>query len=278
MKGARVFATAWAMLRQRFWLLAGMWVAFFAIQTAASMVLGLAGLAAGTAGFAAGLEDPSAIGGMGIGMIALMVLFYGAYIVILLAQQAAMTVLASPLEEPDFGAAMVRGFRAALPFAAMTLVLGAAYAAMVMAGAALGAAAGPVGAVLGLMMLPVTVWLGCRFAVLIPVVAVERVYSPLAAIRRCWAVTRGRAGAIFLALLALGALVAALFVVPIVLIFWVVLGAQEGGAIAIGAILVGVLLFIPLLIGVTLYLSTFIAALHSELTQGGAEALEEVFA
>ncbi len=269
------------MLRQRFWLLAGMWAAFFAIQTAASMVLGIAGMAAGAAGaasFGAGLEDPAALAGMGIGMILVMVLFYGAYLVILLAQQAAMAVLASPLEEPDFGAALTRGFRSALPFGAITLALGLAYAALaVVAGAAV-AAAGPAGALLALFALPVTVWLACRFAVLIPVVAVDRVYNPLAAIRRCWAVTRGKAMAILLALLGLAGLMVALFALPFVLIFGIVLASQEGGVIAIGAVIIGVLLFIPLLIGFTLYISAFIAALHAEVTDGAAEALEEVFA
>lgn len=270
------------MLRQRFWLLAGMWAAFLAIQTAGSMVIGIAALAAGAAGAAgleAGLADPAALAGMGIGMIAVMAVFYGAYFVLLLAQQAAMVTLASPLEPPDFGAALTRGFKSALPFFGLTVLLGLGYAALLLATGALGGAAGAmVSVLLAAVSFPAMVYLACRFAVLIPVVAVDRVFSPLAALRRCWALTRGKAGAIFLALLGLAGLIAALFVVPFVLMIGIVLGAQQGAMIAAGAVIVGVLLFIPLLIVVSLYISAFIAALHSELTGGGAEALEAVFA
>mgnify|MGYP002779216249 FL=1 len=278
----RVFVTAWAMLRQRFWVLAGMWAAFFAIQTAASVVLGIAGMAAGAAGaasFGAALEDPAALAGMGIGMLAFMVLFYGAYLVTLLAQQAAMVTLASPLEEPDFGAALARGFRSALPFGAITLGLGLGYAALAaVTSAVAAAAAGPVGALLTLPVLPAMVWLGCRLAVLIPVVAVDRAYNPMAAIRRCWAVTRGKAGAILLALLGLGGVMLALFGLPLALLIAVLVAAQDKLFWTIAVVIIGALLFLPVLLGFTLYVSAFIAALHAEVTDGGAEALEEVFA
>lgn len=102
----RVFSTSWAMLRQRFWLLAGMWGVFFAIQLAGLFVLGILMAMVGVAGAAAGggLDDPTAMAGLGVGVILLMVLFYGAYLVLVLAQQAAMVTLASPLEQPSSGA------------------------------------------------------------------------------------------------------------------------------------------------------------------------------
>lgn len=286
MRIGAVFRTAWTMLRQRFWLLAGMWAVFFAIQIAGSMVLGVAAVAAGAAG-AAGLEaalgDPAALAGMGIGMIAVMAVVYAGYLVLVLAQQAALVTLASPLEPPDFGAALARGFRSALPFFGLTVMLVLAYGALLLATGALASAAGDaagaaVGVLLAALSFPAMIYLACRLAVLIPVVAVDRVSSPLGALRRCWRLTRGRAGAILLALLALAGLIAALCTVPFVAMIAIVLGAQQGAVIAAGAVLVGVLLFVPLLIVVSLYVSAFIAALHSELTGGAAETLEAVFA
>lgn len=277
-----VFRAAWTMLRQRFWLLAGMWAAFFAIQTAGSMVLGIAALAAGAAG-AAGLEaalaDPAALSGMGIAMIAVLAVSYAGYFALLLAQQAAMVTLASPLEPPDFGAALARGLRSALPFFGLTVILGLGYAMLLLATGALGGVAGAVLSVLvAVLSFPAMIYCACRLAVLVPVVAVERVFSPFAALRRCWAVTRGKAGAIFLALLGLGGLIAGLFVLPVAVIIGLVLGTQQGAMIAAGALIAFVLLFIPLLICVALYIAAFIAALHSELTGGATQTLEDVFA
>ena len=175
----RVFSISFAMFRQRFWLLLGMWLVFLVIQFAAAIAIfvGVIGMGlAGAAGLAGGLEDPAAFTGLGIGMIAAVVLFYAGYIVILLAQQAAMVTIASPLEEPSFGGAMV--------------------------------------------------------AVGLPVVL----------------------------------LIAAA-------------DAAEGGSGA-GAVLaiIGGLLIIPVMIVYTLFAAAFAASLHSEVTGGGSDRLEEVFA
>jgi hypothetical protein len=286
----RVFATAWAMLRQRFWLLVGMFAVFFAIQMVGSMVLGIVVAIMGVAGataMGAGLEDPAAITGMGIGFIIFMVLFYGAYLVLVLAQQAAMVTLASPLEDGSFGTAMGRGFKSALPFFGITVILGIAYVVIGGGLAALVAAVGlgseTVGAFLAVVMLvlflPVIVYLGCRMAVLIPVVAVDQVFNPIAAIRRSWAVTRGRALGIFLATLAFGVLTLAIIGLPFGLIFGSLLSSEgEPGVAAVGGMLLGFLIFIPLLVVYAMFASAYAAALHSVVTDGGSERLEEVFA
>ena len=280
----RVFSTSFAMFRRRFWALVGMWAVFFAIQIAGSAVFGIAMVVFGMTGMAAldtGLDSPAAIAGMGIGMILVLVLFYAAYVVILLAQQAAMVTLASPLEEPAFGAALGRGFKSALPFLAITVILMLGYflIAGVIGGVA-GAAGGGsvVSAVLALLSLPVLVYLACRLAVLIPVVAVEQVFNPIAAIRRSWAVTRGKAGDVFLALLAFVAVSLVALCLPFAVIFGGLLGSQDNDGAAAGFAIVGVLLFIPLFIAYTILAAAFTAALHSELTGSGAEALGEVFA
>jgi membrane-anchored glycerophosphoryl diester phosphodiesterase (GDPDase) len=287
----RVFSTAWAMLRQRFWPLVGMWAVFFAIQMGSAIVLGIVVAVMGVAGagMGSGLEDPSALAGMGIGLIVMMVLFYGAYLVLILAQQAAMVTLASPLEEPSFGAAMSRGFKSALPFFGIAVVMLLAYfllaalLAGVIGAAGLGSpeAAEVLGGVLVVLFLPVMLYLAARFSVLVPVVAVDQVFNPIAAIRRSWDVTRGKVLRILMTMFFFFLLSIAIIGVPFLLIFGASFGLDSGAepsAGAVGAVLGGFLLFIPLMIVYTIFASAYTAALHSEVTGGGAEAFEEVFA
>ncbi|MFO6429048.1 glycerophosphoryl diester phosphodiesterase membrane domain-containing protein [Erythrobacter sp. W302b] len=285
----RVFSISFAMFRQRFWLLLGIWLVFLVIQFAAAIAIfvGVIGMGlAGAAGLAGGLEDPAAFTGLGIGMIAAVVLFYAGYIVILLAQQAAMVTIASPLEEPSFGGAMVRGFRSALPFFALAVLLMLGYfilalGIMMLLGVsdAVGGSGGRAfAAILPILFLPVIIYLACRFAVLIPVVAVDQVFNPITALRRSWSVTRGKILAILLALIAFVVVSLVAVGLPVVLLI-AAADAAEGGSGA-GAVLaiIGGLLIIPVMIVYTLFAAAFTASLHSEVTGGGSDRLEEVFA
>jgi hypothetical protein len=278
----RVFVTGWAMFRQRFWVLLGMWAVFFAIQIGGSILLGIGALlmgAAGLAGFGSLLEDPAAAAGVGIGMIVVFVLLYSAYIVLVLAQQAALVTLASPLEEPSFGAAISRGFRSALPFFGVVVLLVIGWFALSFLAGALATMGGgsPVGELVRLVLLvPLLVYLGCRLSVLVPVVAVERVFNPIAALRRCWAVTQGKLRSILLALLAFLAVTLVLLGVPFGILLSLVLNDPVGAESTAAALLP--LVFFPVLIVYSIFAATYVAALHYEVTGGGAEALEDVFA
>lgn len=285
---SRVFGVGFAMLRQRFWLLAGMWLVFLAIQIAVSTVLGIAMVIMGASGMAAmgaGLEDPSALAGMGVGMIAISALVYAVSIAVVFAQQAAMVVLASPLEQPAFGAALVRGFKSVLPFAGLMLLIVLVYLAVSIAAAAVIGVlsfAGETAAVLagGLMLLlavPALIYAGGRLALLIAVVAVDEVYNPVAALRRAWGVTRGKVIGILLVLLATGLLALVVFGVPFALIFGAALSGADPSA-ATGTIMFGALLLFPMFVLYSLFAAAMAAALHAEVTDGGAERLEEVFA
>jgi hypothetical protein len=242
------------------------------------------GVSTAAGGFAS-LEDLGSVAGMGIGLIVFMVLFYGAYIVLFLAQQAAIVTLASPLEEPLFGAAMGRGFKSALPFFGIAVVLMLAYFAFIAllalvvgaVGLGGGAAAAVVGGLLALIALPVLIFVGCRLAVLVPVVAVDQVFHPITAIRRSWNVTRGRVVGILLAALAFLVLTLVVFGAPFALLF-AIMDASVGSSGASPALLLLPLLLLPVLVIYSIYSSAYIAALHSEVTGGGAESLEEVFA
>lgn len=288
MEVGRVFSSSFAMLRQRFWPLVGMWAVFSVIQIAAmfALILGIAGMGlAGSAGLSAGIDDPAALAGLGIGMIVFMVGFYAAYIVLILAQQAALVTLASPLEEPSFGGALSRGFKSALPFLAITVLLLLGYIAVLVAlsvvtgGAALAGdtAGGLVAGVFALLFLPVLIYLGCRFSVLVPVVAVDQVFNPITAIRRTWSVTGGKVLKIFLALLGFIAISGAIIALPVVFMFGT-LDASGSDSAASLALLIIFPLFFVLFVVYTIFASAFSAALHAVVTGGGAERLEEVFA
>lgn len=284
----RVFSTSFAMMRQRFWPLLGMWAVFFVIQIVAmfALIIAIAGMGmAGSAGLSAGLEDPAALAGLGIGMIVFMVAFYAGYIVLVLAQQAALVTLASPLEEPSFGGALSRGFKSALPFLGITVLLLLAYVALLAALAAVtgGAsladetAGGMVGGLLALLFLPVLIYLACRFSVLVGVVAVDQVFNPVTAIRRSWSVTGGKVLSILLAFIGFIAISAVIIGLPFALMFGAA-GSSASNSAADAALAVSLLLFFPLIIVYTIFASAFSSALHAVVTGGGAERLEEVFA
>jgi hypothetical protein len=198
-----VFSTSFAMLRQRFWPLLGMWAVFFVIQIVVmfALILAIAGMGIpGSAKLSAGIGDPAALAGLGIGMIIFMVAFYACYIVLILAQQAAMVTLASPLEETSFGGALSRGFKSALPFLGIAVLFLLGYIAVVMRLAAVAGgvaladdtAGGLAGGLVALLFLSVLIYLACRFSVLVGVVAVDQVFNPIAAIRRSWSVRGAR--------------------------------------------------------------------------------------
>lgn len=284
----RVFSTSFAMMRQRFWPLLGMWAVFFVIQVVAmfALIIAIAGMGmAGSAGLSAGLEDPAALAGLGIGMIVLMVAFYAGYIVLVLAQQAALVTLASPLEEPSFGGALSRGFKSALPFLGITVLLLLAYVTLLAAlaavtgGASLAGdtAGGMVGGLLALLFLPVLIYLACRFSVLVGVVAVDQVFNPVTAIRRSWSVTGGKVLSILLAFIGFIAISAVIIGLPFALMFGAA-GSSASNSAADAALAVSLLLFFPLIIVYTIFASAFSSALHAVVTGGGAERLEEVFA
>jgi hypothetical protein len=217
-------------------------------------------------------------------MIALLVAYYAAYLVLQLAQLAAMVALASPLEEPSFGGALSRGFKSALPFLGITMVMVLGYFAVLMAfatvaGGALLAwdtAGGLAGGLLALLFVPVAIYLVCRFSVLVAVVAVDQVFNPIAAIRRSWSVTGGKVLAIFLALLGFIAISVVIFALPVMLMLGTPAPSGPDAGIGFGVV-VSLLLFFPLIIVYSIFASAFSSALHAVVSGGGAERLKEVF-
>lgn len=288
----RVLSTAWAMTKQRFWLLVGMWAVFFGIQAIYFTVAGtfLLGSTMAFGAVGAGLDSPEAIlGSMSIGVILLGTIFYVGYFVILFASQAASAILGSPLESGNFGEALGKGFRSGLTLLGVTilmvilyLIFAAVYSLILVALSFLGDAAGLVGA---LLFIPVGIYLALRFAVLMPVVAVERVYNPITAIRRTWEVTSGNVLGILLVTLVAIALAVVFLAIP----FFVIFGAAGAASLsdgdpsaalsaaAVGSILFGALLFLPLYVAYSIISVVMNSSLHAELTDADTQTLEDTF-
>ena len=116
------------------------------------------------------------------------------------------------------------------------------------------------------------VYIAIKLSLLAPVIAIEKVYNPLAALMRSWRLTKGNSLRIF-AFLAL--LIIAVVVVSMVLglIVGLVFGLAGGEVARIGGGLFNSLLnavYVVLMLGV-------LAAIHRQLAGPDAEVLSETF-
>lgn len=288
----RVLSTSWTMIKQRFWLLCAMWLVYLAIQMVYSTVMGgfIGGsmLVFGMAG--AGMDSPEALlGGLGIGVMVVMILFYIGYIVVAFAQQAAMVALGSPIEKPAFGDALSAGLKAGLTLLGVTVLVVGAYLVLIVGIALLSLVlsfmgdAGPVLA--SLIFLPAMIYLGLRFVVVVPVVVIEKFFNPIAAVRRSWQITGGKVLGIFLVMLANVAIAVVMLGIPVLIVFGT-FGAIGAGAgdpdpamaiAAFGTVIGALLLFFPLFLIYSIVSVVINACLHAELTDSETSRLEATF-
>lgn len=269
-------------LKARFWGLVGMWLVFFAIMMGMLLAFTMF-VGGGLLAMAGSMENPDAMGaGLGGGMIALMIVFYIAYLLLACAQYAALAALASPLEDSDFGGAFSAGMRSSPTLlVAMVLFLIAYFVAALAFGllAALLSALGTLGAVISvLLIVGIVLYLACRVGVVFAVVPVEGMRNPFAAIARSWALTRGNALPIFLALLVF----VVVMVVAITILVAPLLGSFSEMAGGTSAPPIGAMAFLlvgGMVLSVVLALaySAFLAALHARLAGGTGEQLVETF-
>ncbi|MEL7445062.1 MAG: hypothetical protein AAGK02_04530 [Pseudomonadota bacterium] len=279
-----VFATTVQTVRERFWPLAGLWAVFFGVQMIFFM---FAFFGLGGAAYAAGLTgadmDPAAMLGFGAGMFVFMIVFYFGYLFVLFAQQSAMATLASPIEWPDFANAVQRGFKGGLTLTAASVLLFVLFmiaAFVLMFAGLILQAAGDFGALLLSIITTIGgVYLMCRFALLLPVVAVDRVYNPITALIQSWAMSAGNVLRIFLVLLVFGIAALIMFGVPLMLVGLVV----SGGAPSTFVQASGLMAWIMVIIFFAAYLVfaagavSTICAVHAQLSQRNAEHLADTF-
>ena len=175
---------------------------------------------------------------------------------------------------PTVGQAIAIGAIGFLTSIAATIIFYIGFS--VVAGLILGAAAAvgvtALTVILGIAIFVAFVYIAIKLSLLAPVIAIEKVYNPLAAMMRSWRLTKGNSLRIF-AFLAL--LIIAVVVVSMVLglIVGLVFGLAGGEVARIGGGLFNSVLnavYVVLMLGV-------LAAIHRQLAGPDAEVVSETF-
>lgn len=279
---SRVFSDTMRSISERFGSLLGIWAVFFGILIATGIVfsIAMAGAFAGLAAMAGGMQPGAgALAGLGGGAILGILAFYLVLFYINSSSNSALTSMASLLHRPDMGKAIGDGFRSGLSvLGAMLLVavpLIIVFFVVSMIGAALGEGAG----VLVMLLLAIAiVYVSIRFAVVVPVIAVEGERNPITALTRTWSLTNGNALQIFLVYLVVGVAMIVLF-----LILGIALGGMFTGMMAgatppgAGTLVFVFLLYIVLIAGLTIFSTSLSAALHGQLAGASGTGLEDTF-
>lgn len=284
-----VLGTTMASLRDRGLGLVGIWLAFVVLAIVfvlvAMVVVGGSLFAAAGMGAAMGDGADQFAGGLGIGMIAMMVVFYILYFLIYMAQGLAMAYHASPLVEGNVGTSFGVGFRGAVTMLGVTILFAVAYflAALVFGVVgALMATLGEAAVVLyALVLVPAGIYLMCRFCIIMAVVAVDGVRNPVTAIARSWNLTGGNVLAIFLSLLAF--MIAGIVVFGG--LFYAFFGSMQsyqeaalmGGEPNVGSLIGFFLAFAIAGLGFAAASAALFSAIHSRLSDTGAVSLEQTF-
>lgn len=276
--GSSVISKTVAAVTGRLGTLVGVWAAFFAIQILLFVVFG--GLVGGAA--FAGLGGDGNVTGLSVGLIVGIFLLYLIYLLIGAAQTAALSAAASPLMRPSAGESVSIGFRSAPTMIGVILLLLVAYFAGAIAFAIVAAILGAISESLAFVALvlfvPLLVWAACRVSIVFPVIAVDGVTGPVAAVKRAWSLTEGHV----LKIIA----IFVIFAIAASIIFGVIL-ALFGGSIASMATLgempsMGMLagagiLFLIASILLTIIAAALMAAIHGELAGTGGDSLAETF-
>ncbi len=284
----QVFSTSLAMVKQRFLSLLGIWCAYFLLGIVLFVGFFVA-FGASAVGIGAlleeGLDSALAATGFGVTFILAFIAFYFVYNAVIFAHFASMTVMGSPVERPAFGEAFGRGLRAGLTLLALSILFYIVYfVAALIVGLVIGfasLASEAAGSALNTVLSIATIYFLCRFAVLVPVIAVERVYNPIKAVNRAWSITDGKVLRVFVVLLLTVMLGGALLALPLGLIASAGglaetgLGDIGGGAAA--AAVFGLLLIFPLFIVFHVLSAVITASLHAQISGQQGDQLSAVF-
>ena len=163
---------------------------------------------------------------------------------------------------PTVGEALKAGLVYLLPYIGAQILIGLMVGLIVLVPVAVGVAAGAgAGALLGILAFVAILYVYTKFSLTVPVIVVEEVMTPLRALGRSWALTKGNSVRLFL------------FYVLIFIVFFVVamvLGIV-GGAIGLVAgedvniVVSGLIGAAANMVGITLYLAV-LAAVHRQLS------------
>ena len=284
-----VLATTMESLRSRGLGLVGIWLGFFVLVIVfgllAMIAVGGSMFAAAGMGAAMGGDVDQVAGGMGLGMIGMLAVFYLLYILIYMAQGLAMAHFASPLVDSDIGASFATGFRGSLTMLGVVILLGLAYFVIALLFGIVGALFAMLGeaAVIlyALILVPAAIYVMCRICIIMPVVAVDGIRNPVTAIARTWNLTAGKVLAIFLSLLA--------YIIAAVIVFGGLFlaffgsmqsyqeSAMMGGETGVGS-MIGFFLGVAV-VGLAFAAAgaALVSAIHSKLSDMGTATLSETF-
>ncbi|WP_165853516.1 glycerophosphoryl diester phosphodiesterase membrane domain-containing protein [Aurantiacibacter aquimixticola] len=183
-----------------------------------------------------------------------------------------LLALLTDQRRPTVGEALGFGLKALIPYIAAqllaTFLLVAAFLLPIVLGAAINTA---VAVLLGVVGVVLAIYIWVKFALVSPVIAIEREMNPLAALRRSWKLTKGNSLRLF-AFIALLALCFAVLTLLANMVFSIatVAGEQVGLFVsAIGGAVMNSALVVVFL--------AVLAAVHRQLSGGTSEAVRDAF-
>jgi len=183
-----------------------------------------------------------------------------------------LLALLTDASRPTVGEALGFGAKALVPYLLAQILLGVLLVAVPVLLIGIGAAINPgVAVLLGMVGLVVAVYLWIKFSLLSPVIAIEKVMNPIAALGRSWQLTKGNSFRLlaFYVLLILAAGILST-IASLVFSLFMVLGDEIGlFAVAIGGGLV-TLAFTVIMLGV-------LAAVHRQLSGRGVDSVAQTF-
>lgn len=199
------------------------------------------------------------------------------FIVVILAQIVGYLALLALLRDsgrPTVGEALKTGLVALLPAIAAYIltVLALGLTIGVLVGIAVASGSAALGFIVGLLAFVVAVYVCVKFSLTGPVIAIDKVFNPVAALARSWRLTKGNSFRLFLFYLLL---------VIVYIVISMVVGAIIGAltfafgpstALTINGVVSGVLSAI-----VTVVFVAVIAAVHRQLSGPSAEAVSATF-
>lgn len=270
---SRAFSDAFQRLGARFGLLVGIWLLFF---------VAIIGVFAAFGGIVFTMmrqtmgTGSNPLPGMGFSVI----LIYVLYFLISFAQKIALSRASAARAQDTFLAAIEAGLRGALPMlgvALIYLVVGIGMGivmSLVFAGLAVATQSAAVPLVLGIAMLLGGFYLFARLSLVLPVIAIDGVRNPIAAIGKAWQLTANNSVKIALA----WGLVLIAVMVLYVVAFMVTVGFPRPDNLAgLTSSIAPIVMMMVMGLTVGLYMVTLTTALYEQLSPSSIALTAETF-
>ncbi|TIX51418.1 hypothetical protein [Alteraurantiacibacter aquimixticola] len=278
LSAGRILSGTWGVVARCFPALMGMWLLYFAIYLAASLLFALViGMSAYSS---SEIGNTASLYGFADSILLGMVLFYLGWILLWLAQLGSMTAKASPVQDIAFGEAVSAGVRSCLTLFVVTVLLGALGILALLISAVIARISGLSDELAGLgglaVVLVPAIYLWSRLSLVVPIAAIEGGRNPFKIMARSWRLTRAHWNAIFVAAIGFAVLQLLLGLMLFVPVWLFEGGPSETTAIVfIFYLIFGFAGFAALS---SIAQAAFIATIHGEITGTADAKLGETFA